>query len=129
VQIWDAATGERLLTYRGHERSVHGLTWAPDGTRIASAAWNGEARVWEVATGHDVLIYPSSDGPIAWSPDGKYLLSDQGNGEVIVWDASSGEVLSSYDQYGGAAPVAWSPDGKCIAFGKGLEKTVEVWDI
>ncbi len=39
VQVWDASTGECLLTYgRHYAHMVGGLAWSPDGTRIASGA-------------------------------------------------------------------------------------------
>src|SRR6185437_3099433 len=37
VQVWDAATGHHLLTYRGHTGLVLTLAWSPDSQRIASA--------------------------------------------------------------------------------------------
>src|SRR6266571_4830943 len=37
VQVWMAATGERLLTYRGHTGPVKAMAWSPDSIRIASA--------------------------------------------------------------------------------------------
>lgn len=48
VQVWDAATGDCLLTYGGHYASlVDAVAWSPDGTRIASAG-NLNVRVWWV---------------------------------------------------------------------------------
>ena len=38
VQVWDATTGNTLLTYRGHSDLVQALTWSPDGKGIASAS-------------------------------------------------------------------------------------------
>jgi len=36
VDVWDASTGELLLTYRGHSSFVKVIAWSPDGSRIAS---------------------------------------------------------------------------------------------
>src|SRR5258708_3388337 len=38
VQVWDARTGQRLVTYPGHLGTVYTLAWSPDGTPIASGS-------------------------------------------------------------------------------------------
>jgi hypothetical protein len=40
--------GTRLLTCWGHDGVVWGVTWAPDGARLASASWDETVRVWYV---------------------------------------------------------------------------------
>ena len=38
MKVWDAATGQDLLTLKGHTGAVCGVTFSPDGRRLASAA-------------------------------------------------------------------------------------------
>jgi WD40 repeat protein len=38
VQVWDAAGGQKILTLKGHSRSVGGVAYSPDGKRIASGS-------------------------------------------------------------------------------------------
>jgi len=45
VQMWDAATGKHLMTYRGHDDIVCAIAWSPDSKRIASAAY--DLRIWQ----------------------------------------------------------------------------------
>src|SRR6266566_1789579 len=72
-----------LLIYRGHSGAVGGVSWSPDGTRIASGGKDGTVQVWDATTGKHILTYPghlqsvlpATDSPrsvnsIAWSPDG-----------------------------------------------------------
>jgi WD40 repeat protein len=49
IQIWDAMTGDLLLTYRGHHQQIDALTWSADGSRIASAGVDGLMLVWKEA--------------------------------------------------------------------------------
>jgi len=85
VQIWDAATGERLLQLE-HNQPVGGVIWNANETRILS--WTDDIHVWDVATGEEILRLPHTDDVIdaRWNADGNfiYALSDS---RLWVWFA------------------------------------------
>ena len=37
-----------LHTLQGHSNSVRSIGWSPDGTKIASASWDGTAKIWQL---------------------------------------------------------------------------------
>ena len=55
VKVWDAATGQELLTLSGHTDGVISVAYSPDGRRIASASYDRTVKVWDAATGQEML--------------------------------------------------------------------------
>jgi WD40 repeat protein len=101
-QVWDAASGRRLLTYHGHTRPVWAVAWSPSGACIASATGNTSDKhqretlqVWNAMTGHlnSSDPVPSTAGEasgtlsVAWSHDGTRLASSGAETIVHLWNA------------------------------------------
>jgi WD40 repeat protein len=50
------------------------VAWNPDGSRLATASDDRTAKVWDAATGKELLTqsgHSSEVSNVAWSPDGK----------------------------------------------------------
>jgi len=46
VHVWDAASGQTLLQYRGQSGIVFKVAWSPDDTLLASASVDGTVQIW-----------------------------------------------------------------------------------
>jgi WD40 repeat protein len=122
------------MTFRGHGSAVTAVAWTPDGRRIASASWDGTARVWDPATGAEV--FPALDvqaGPVyglAFNRDGTALATAHHDGSVRVWDASNGlaRVCIAHAHNLPVLGVAFSPGGEQLASAGGSDNTVKLWD-
>ncbi len=104
VAIMDGSTGELLKSLEGHRRDVPlgGLTWSPDGSRIA-AGNRYEIILWDVETGQQLHSYPgfSPLGGLAWMPDGRTLaglLTE--DGQLTAIDLETGQQTFSLPGFG-----------------------------
>lgn len=116
--LHQTATSPALMTYTGHQSSVHAVAWAPHSTQIASGDQQGIVHIWDALSGHTLLTLQDKQvvgGPInslSWSPDGHALVAGYKNA-IKVWDLSQKTPTFAWSQMHGQA--AWSPDGKYIA--------------
>jgi WD40 repeat protein len=80
-------TGQEFRTLSGHSGWVLGLSFTPDGQRLASASQDGTIRLWEVATGRLMLTLTDQlqVGAVAFSPDAAQLATGSSDGSVKLW--------------------------------------------
>jgi Tol biopolymer transport system component len=118
-------------TFRGHSSPVKSVWFSPDGKRIASASEDQTVKVWEVATGREVITFKGDAFPVdraCFSPDGQRLAGGNGHDTVEVWNAATGQLtLTLKGHTGWVHSVAFSPDGKRLLSGS-LDNTLKVWD-
>ncbi|MEW2463361.1 AAA family ATPase [Microbacterium sp. NPDC047426] len=133
VAVWNAATpGTAPLTVLDHDDRVTGISWAPDGTRVAVTVRNGITWVRDAETGNESAVLRAEEsywtGGGAWSRDGRFLAtSSTGNG-LCVWDVEEQVVVAEFRGHGDRVRcAAWSPDGRRVASGSG-DGTARVWD-
>ena len=93
VKVWDASTGEKLLTLEGHPNFVLDVSFSSDGRRLASASQDHTVKVWDVQTGQELWgLTGHSDklAAVAFSPDGERLASTAGDATIKAAGRSDG---------------------------------------
>ena len=135
VKIWDASSGQELLSMSGHTDKVQGLAFRFDGKRVASASHDGTARVWDVTTGLELLTLNAHEGgthAVSFSPDGTRLATAGMDDTVKVWDSVSGKLLLTLDApsegFHKGNALAFSPDGVYLAVA-GSDGLILLWDM
>jgi WD40 repeat protein len=118
AKVWDAATGNLLLTLKGHTEDVTSAAFSPDGKRIVTGSLDKTARVWDAATGKPLLPlqgHTEAVVSVAFYPDGERIVTGSRDHTAKVWDASTGSPLLTLQGHRyPVTSVALSPDGKRI---------------
>ena len=122
VMVWDAALAAPVLRLVGHEVFVGGVDWSGDGSKIASGDANGVVKIWNAATGEELVSYQNHMGTITnlrFAPDSQFLAAAGSvDDSITIADSESGEVLHRLEGTGsGVWSLGWSPDGEWIAGG------------
>jgi WD40 repeat protein len=129
VKVWD--TANRNATHMMGSTGAWSLAFSPDGQRLAAGCADNSIKVWDTATGQEVLNLQGHTSLVrflAFRSDGQQLLSGSLDGTVKVWQVSSGkELLSCKGDTGGITNAAFTPDRERIVSGsdKGI---VKFWD-
>ncbi|MRS12837.1 MAG: TIR domain-containing protein, partial [Actinobacteria bacterium] len=117
-----------LTSMTGHTEPLTDLALSPDGKTMVTTAWDGTARVWDVATGEETFTLASEEGHqlrvigyAEFTPDGRFVgtmtnfINAAGGSVACLWDVTTGELVRTipHNDFSFGSPLI-SPDGKLI---------------
>jgi WD40 repeat protein len=122
----------RLVQAWFHPSGLYSAEYSPDGRRLVIIAHSdGNAQVWNVATGEAVTPPLRHDGVVVYatfSPDGRRVATAGHDGKARVWDAVTGNALLPPLRHAGIVNrVAFSPDGRRVLTAS-ADATARIWD-
>lgn len=115
---------------RGHDSAVVGAAFSPDGRRVATASWDGTARVWGAADGTPIGPPFDHDKPVlavAFSPDGRQILTVSDDRTSRLVDLASHQVVLLDGHEDVIRSGAFSPDGG-LAVTASFDKSARIWN-
>ena len=96
--LWNASTGDLIRTF-DHGWYISSVTFSPDGTQILTGSWDGDVKLWNVATRERIRTlsgHASGVNSVAFSPDGTKILSGSYDKTAKMWDAAKGTLLRTF---------------------------------
>jgi WD40 repeat protein len=111
--------------------SVETAIFNPGGTRIVTPSSDNTARVWDAATGKEMVILRGHEGAVwsaAFSRDGSRIVTTSEDKTARIWDAATGNEIAVLRGHEGAVwSAAFSRDGSRIVTAS-WDNTERVWD-
>ncbi|MGI6458328.1 MAG: WD40 repeat domain-containing protein [bacterium] len=121
AKLWDALSGEVLMTFSGHADWVKSVAFSPDENTVLTGSDDGTARLWDIHTGEELVVFTGHQHfveSVAFSPDGKKILTGSSDATAKLWDAETGQEILTFSGHESAVmSVAFSPDGSIVLTG------------
>jgi WD40 repeat protein len=115
VIVYNLETGKTVFApMKGHTAKITQVVFSPDGLHLASSSLDGTVKVWDIATGKEVVTFHDA-APVlgvAFSPDSLRLASASEDHTVKLW-ATAGKKPRVMGP--GIGCVVFSPDSKRLA--------------
>ena len=136
ASIADVLADYHEPTLTGHLADVTAAAFSPDGKRVVTASDDGTARIWDAATGAQLLVLEGHKSNVlsaTFDSSGARVLTTSFDGTARIWDSTTGkELVPPLEHFDGnkvTSPVfgVLSPDGTRVATADGDD--VWLWDL
>jgi WD40 repeat protein len=139
-QLWDAASGKLIRTFKDEQANVQSVEFSPDGGQLVVGKEDGAISLWDTTSGQllrTIAGYKNTVDRATFSADGQRLATSA-DGTFNVWNTQSNALLHSFNSHKQRlVSLVLSPDGnKALSNGwydvpgqpEEVEMSLKLWD-
>jgi WD40 repeat protein len=138
ARVWKTADGAAVTVLRGHDKSVSGASFSPDGTRVLTFGTDRTVRLWRMPSGEALAVlrhegaidsaqFCANGASIVTVARGRMAGHSQWDYivQAYLWDAGSGQQIVGLD--GPVSTIAVTQDSARVLVGYG-NGAGRIWD-
>ncbi len=133
VHIWALPSGAEVTYFQAHLNNyAYSCDLSPDGTKLATAGFDGLVKLWDIDHAQLLGEYRSSADAywtVALSPDGRRIAAGTSESSIVLWDAASGQEVATFLLGEPLTPVEgllrFAPDGSALLYH--LNPRLRIW--
>jgi cytochrome c len=120
IATWEPGAVKPVQVFKGHTAPVVSLAVSPDGETLASASWDGTARLWSLRDGTSRTLegHQQNVNWVAFAPDGRSVVTAGYDSTLRIWpldvDVRTPRVVTLPTPLNS---VAVAPDGRMVTAG------------
>lgn len=137
AQMWNTSTKAIYKTFN-HGGVVVYSSFSPDESKIATASWNGDAKVWDVASGDTLfsVIHPKPDtvsakpiNSVNFNSKGDRIITAGFDQTAVMWNATTGAKIAILKEHTSAVTNAvFNFDGTRVLTSS-WDSLAKVWNL
>ncbi|MXZ05010.1 MAG: T9SS type A sorting domain-containing protein, partial [Rhodothermaceae bacterium] len=115
--------------FEGHTLDVNSVVFSPDGMQLASGSDDHTVRLWDIATGEELLRFDRhlrDVNSVVFSLDGKQLASGSDDDTIRLWDIATGREIDLLNHRYPVYSIAISRDGRFLTSAGAT--AIRLWD-
>jgi WD40 repeat protein len=96
IKLWDLQSGTCLHTVSGHSNTIPCIAFSHNGSKLASASFDGTAKIWDLQSGtclHTLSGHRSQINSLSFSPDNILATGGSADEMIKLWDTSDGHEI------------------------------------
>lgn len=133
IVIWDAETGEKLMSFPAHFSYINSVAFSQDGKQFVTTSFDYNTIIWDVTSGKEIQKMKWTLNSVArdavFTPDGNKVVTGHVSGHIRIWDVQTGEEIKKWKGHSAEVySVAVSPDGQRIV-STSNDASMKLWDI